>query len=313
MSLPYRGALAGGASLDERPLGVLSLLAGAALAALVALFALGLATLPAPPAPSIRAHAAPTVPQRDLVAGLPASLAPAASATIGASERRFWPDRHGGALRADGGGIKSAFGASGAQLSVPAGTVSMSLASAGRGERLAGLGAVAPSAATNTVLYRHGSITEFYRNGPYGLEQGFTLHKRPAGDGTVVLGLRVGGTLAPRQAGSQIVFATPRGAAALRYGQLSVVDASGRQLPAHMQLSGRTLQLRADDSGARYPLRIDPFFQQGPKLTASGETGKAIFGLSTALSADGNTALIGGPNDNANVGAAWVFTRTGST
>ena len=31
-----------------------------------------------------------------------------------------------------------------------------------------------------------------------------------------------------------------------------------------------------------------------------------------ALSADGNTALIGGPGDNsARVGAAWVFTRSG--
>ena len=32
-----------------------------------------------------------------------------------------------------------------------------------------------------------------------------------------------------------------------------------------------------------------------------------------ALSADGNTALIGGPGDNSYVGAAWVFTRSGST
>ena len=32
-----------------------------------------------------------------------------------------------------------------------------------------------------------------------------------------------------------------------------------------------------------------------------------------ALSADGNTALIGGPGDNGGVGAAWVFTRSGST
>ena len=51
--------------------------------------------------------------------------------------------------------------------------------------------------------------------------------------------------------------------------------------------------------------------QQGPKLTGSGETGDGAFGYSVALSADGNTALIGGPCDNSNVGAAWVFTRSG--
>jgi hypothetical protein len=32
-----------------------------------------------------------------------------------------------------------------------------------------------------------------------------------------------------------------------------------------------------------------------------------------ALSSDGNTALMGAPGDNGEVGAAWVFTRSGST
>jgi hypothetical protein len=35
-------------------------------------------------------------------------------------------------------------------------------------------------------------------------------------------------------------------------------------------------------------------------------------GSSVALSADGNTALIGGPIDNGELGATWVFTRSGS-
>ena len=51
--------------------------------------------------------------------------------------------------------------------------------------------------------------------------------------------------------------------------------------------------------------------QQGAKLTGTGETGTGRFGSSVALSADGNTALIGGPADNGSVGAAWVFTRSG--
>jgi hypothetical protein len=51
----------------------------------------------------------------------------------------------------------------------------------------------------------------------------------------------------------------------------------------------------------------------GPKLTGAGTVGKADFGQSVALSADGNTALIGGQEDAHGVGAAWVFTRSGST
>jgi hypothetical protein len=51
--------------------------------------------------------------------------------------------------------------------------------------------------------------------------------------------------------------------------------------------------------------------QQGDKLFGTGATGNAAQGFSVALSADGNTAIVGGPNDNNYAGAAWVFTRSG--
>ena len=47
------------------------------------------------------------------------------------------------------------------------------------------------------------------------------------------------------------------------------------------------------------------------KLVPSDATSAAQFGYSVALSADGNTALVGGQGDNASTGAAWVFTRSG--
>lgn len=53
--------------------------------------------------------------------------------------------------------------------------------------------------------------------------------------------------------------------------------------------------------------------QQGGKLVGTGAEGPAQQGLSVALSADGNTAIVGGPFDNNAVGAAWVFTRSGTT
>lgn len=48
----------------------------------------------------------------------------------------------------------------------------------------------------------------------------------------------------------------------------------------------------------------------GPKLTALGELGEGQFGYSTALSADGNAALIGAPHDSSPAGAAFAFART---
>jgi hypothetical protein len=36
-----------------------------------------------------------------------------------------------------------------------------------------------------------------------------------------------------------------------------------------------------------------------------------LSGWSVALSADGNTAIVGGFQDNSDTGAAWMFTRSG--
>jgi hypothetical protein len=55
----------------------------------------------------------------------------------------------------------------------------------------------------------------------------------------------------------------------------------------------------------------DAWTQQGNKLVGTGAVGSARQGMAVALSADGNTAIVGGPADNDNVGAAWIFTRTG--
>jgi len=53
--------------------------------------------------------------------------------------------------------------------------------------------------------------------------------------------------------------------------------------------------------------------QQGTKLTAADEVGHGTFGDSVALSADGNTAAIGGCNDQTDNGPVWVFARSGSS
>jgi hypothetical protein len=49
--------------------------------------------------------------------------------------------------------------------------------------------------------------------------------------------------------------------------------------------------------------------QQGPKLVGAGGVGPAEQGISVSLSSDGNTAIIGGTEDNSFVGAAWIFTQ----
>jgi hypothetical protein len=70
-----------------------------------------------------------------------------------------------------------------------------------------------------------------------------------------------------------------------------------------------------------FTLRNGVWRQQGKKLVGTGAVGRACQGASVAVSADGNTALVGGPCDNpggpsvpfgvGTAGAAWVFVRSG--
>jgi hypothetical protein len=56
------------------------------------------------------------------------------------------------------------------------------------------------------------------------------------------------------------------------------------------------------------------WIQQGNKLVGGDAIGLASQGYAVALSADGNTGVVGGPADNfiggTSIGAAWVFTRS---
>ena len=185
----------------------------------------------------------------------------------------------------------------------------MRLRAYGYGNRLHAVAAITPIASGNRVIYRHGSLDEWYVNGPLGLEQGFTIAARPGearvGSLTLELGLsgNARGVVAP---GGAVTFS--HDGRSLSYRGLVVTDARGRTLPARLQLRGRELLLRVDDTGAQYPLRVDPFIQQA-KLTASDGAAYDQLGYSVAVS--GDTLVAGAPfatvNGNADRGAVYVF------
>ena len=246
------------------------------------------------------------------VARLPLALEAAASPSLGAEGSAFRAQRHVGVLETEGGGIRTVFGTAGPVLRVAGGgTLSLSLATVGGARE----GVVRPRVSgrsRNQVLYRHGSIAEFYRNGPYGLEAGLYHHEASSGRRARPLAIaEVGGLLKAAQAGSQVVFRSGL-RTAMRYGQLAATDATGRRLPASTRIRNGFLEIRVVPAHARYPLRIDPFFQ-AEQLAPSGQVGDGLFGYSDAVSADGSTALVGAIEDDGRVGSAWVFVRSGPT
>ena len=264
-------------------------------------------------ASAVLSRAARTTGAGDL-SRLPAQAQSVVSAAISASDPRFAPRRSRGRLGLAGGGVTASLDGGGVRVTGSGAQLSLGLVSVGRSGRLRRLPAVLPRVRSHRVVYaRGGGVLEWYAAGPLGIEQGFTLARRPAGtSGTVTLALAAA-ALRPRQAGSAVDFLARSGRVALRYGGLVARDARGRRLHAWLSLSGRRLMVRVADRGARYPLLIDPLIQQGPKLTATDESGAGQFGYSVALSGDGSTALVGGVSDAGNSGAVWVFTRTGGT
>jgi hypothetical protein len=53
--------------------------------------------------------------------------------------------------------------------------------------------------------------------------------------------------------------------------------------------------------------------QQGGPLQSNNATGSSTQGTSVALSDDGSVLAVGGPGNDASTGAAWVWTRTGTS
>jgi sugar lactone lactonase YvrE len=214
--------------------------------------------------------------------------------------------------------LTARFSDAGVQIASGETRVGLSLRALGYGRSLRTLGAASPRASANRVTYAHAGLGLWYVNGPLGLEQGFSIARAPSGPAgeplTLVLALsgEVHASLA--RGGAGVTF-SHAGGPSLLYRGLRISDARGRALSGRLELRDKSLVVRVDTQGARYPLRIDPFIQQAEKLVGSGQAGAITsrVGLSVALSADGNTALVGGPGDYGNTGAAWVFTRSGST
>jgi hypothetical protein len=240
------------------------------------------------------------------------------SAALGADDRAYRVSPAGDGFRAANPAqhMSSRFDRAGVMLESGALRLGLSMRGVGFGASLTALGSVPPRMAGNRVVYVRGGLREWYVNGPVGLEQGFTVVRAPAGRHTGPLTLSMalsGNARASLASGGKGLVLNGADGSSLRYSGLVAHDALGRTLPSRLALEGGRVLLRVDTHGARYPLTIDPLIQQGEKLTGGGESGKAWFGYSVALSSNGKTALIGGQQDNSKVGAAWVFTRTGST
>jgi hypothetical protein len=179
-----------------------------------------------------------------------------------------------------------------------------------------------------TVTYQWNDyLREWWVNTATDLEQWFELEQRPPGAENgqpLTLEMTLSTDLAASQHGNALSFVNATGTT-ISYNKLQAWDASGRELPARMQLAANTLSLIIDDSDASYPLTIDPSFEQQAYFKASNTGGGDLFGNSVAIS--GDTLVVGawsedsnatgingnqGDNSATDAGAVYVFTRSGT-
>jgi hypothetical protein len=256
---------------------------------------------------------------------LPVALKGVASSSLGASHPAYGvtASRGGFAANNPSQNLRMKFSRFGVGVTSGKLRIGLALDAVGYGA-LRALGTPAmPRANGNRVSYSHAGIDEWYVNGPLGLEQGFTIARpRGARNSTqLMLGIAVrGNARASLQSDRRAVTLARAGAAPLNYGALSVTDARGHKLPASLSLKAGQIVITIDTRGGTYPLRVDPLVEQ-QKLSVGDEIGAEPFGgesfggrlgASVALSEDGSTALVGASGDDENVGAAFVYTRSGS-
>jgi hypothetical protein len=244
-------------------------------------------------------------------AALPLAARGPVSAALGHDDRSFSARLVAGALTLSnsGQGLLARFGERGVQIRSGRARLGLSLVGYGYGSTLAAVGGVMPRAHANRVVYPHAAgVNEWYANGPLGLEQGFTLSAPPArhAAGALTLTISLSGNLHATQSHDAVTFT---GASqSLTYRGLVASDATGRRLPARMQLVRGRLLIGVDVAGARYPLRIDPFIQEA-KQTASDGAAYDHLGYSVAIS--GDTIFAGAPGETVDgdsaPGAVYVF------
>lgn len=260
---------------------------------------------------------------RNTIASLPADAQSSISAALGRDLPSYSVRTRGAVLEAENAQQKltADFTSTGVAFHTSNATSheiwKLALRGYGRGGNVRPVNEAAPQTSRNRVEYARGPVTEWYVNGPLGVEQGFTLKERPSVAGgsragmkplTLTLALSGDLTASVDRSGTGLTLTGDVGQPELRYGGLSASDASGKQLRAWMEIQGGELLLNLEDAGARYPIVLDPFVQRA-KFTASDGGTLDFLGASVAIS--GNTVAVGMASTSI-PGGVYIFVKPAS-
>ncbi len=164
------------------------------------------------------------------------------------------------------------------------------LESIGRAARLISLPKYKnPMVEGQRIEFRRDLLSEWYENGPRGLEQGFTINKKMDGSDPLILALKYHGNVKPEITydGKAVEFFDSTNTSILRYSDLMVVDADGKKLSSHLEIVGSELRIIIDDLTAVYPIIVDPLITS-PAWTLNIPPESVGFGYSVGSAGDVN-------------------------
>jgi hypothetical protein len=252
------------------------------------------------------------------LADLPPAVLPAISSALGRDDAQYGIQETADGYSAQNAAnhLAARYAAKGVEIRSQNANLGFEFVGWGYGEHPANKNeaAVSPSVNANRAEYRRGVLTEWYVNGPLGLEQGFTISQPPvtlpdSNHDALDIALRLRGNLSAsvERGRHALVLRDQKGVQALRYGPLLVYDASGRELESWMELQESSLRLRVNTTGARYPIIVDPWVLSAQLTVSSTFTN----GIGRSVAVGGNTVVVGAPTTtvvgNVNHGAVFVF------
>ncbi len=146
---------------------------------------------------------------------------------------------------------------------------------------------------------------EWWRALPSGLEHGVTIADPPSGPGALLVDIHLDGLAAREIDDENVGLVDALGRCVARYGELVVLDARGGRVPARLAAIEHGLRVEIDDSGASYPLVVDPLLAtEQASLAPPGGVTNGGYGTAVAMSADGMYVFVGEPRATSPVALA---------
>ncbi|MGB6845256.1 MAG: hypothetical protein WBE09_10190 [Candidatus Acidiferrales bacterium] len=254
---------------------------------------------------------------------IPGALVPVISATLGSHDAHYSARNFGSRFDTENPAnhMTASFSTEGVDLQRHHAHWGMKLVGYGYDGNVMRSAGAAPHAVANRVEYSRAGLTEWYVNGPLGLEQSFLIAQAPWSATSNHYKLTLDFLLTGKWKNSKdtpsqaLTLQDESGRPALRYGGLIARDAYGRELPSWLEMRKQGMRVQVDAQGAKFPVTIDPTYSEIAQLSESSAPAKRLLGISAAISDDGTVVVAGGCGYDLGLGlcstnfdgAAYVF------